>query len=632
VLSDNFILKNSLKIFYPLELSTPFKFPKLLLYANGRAIIIKTDRVVIAGGENNMEKENIFNSGFITVGEYGVAGFESAGAHIIPPHLAPKRFCGDGRLWLLPLDTDGTTYEIACGNYRVERGRRGTQIFFDGEYAVKKHSGRPPCDFFGKYFHVDAEGAEGFGEAYARFYWDNLVSEIAERTFVRKKRRLREGYVLSTLNKRAYGGTYPAVDHEFHIKGRLAVGGAAEIALVRRMLEAQMKVMREDKKNLSRNVCSIQPGGRREYNVWRSSMNSKVRAQMFRLTANIEFVEAMYEYYSAAKDLKFLNENMSALEKNCSYIESFINSESGLLESHVYFEDQVIKEGYVAQAQFFAVNGFRLMAEMERLIENLNRAEYYSVVAARLAASAARSFPHGYWDGENGRFIDWIDKAGKAHDHIHLLANELPELFEIADEEQAQKCRRTVEEYMAVFKLFPSFVAAKIEDYDGSEIGTGGPYDLCAAGRYWCWDAAFLAFKKDGKALLKQLNQVYNQAKADNFLMGERYDMNYVYYNTSKDGTRNRHGADMYYEYPNVFLKVLVNDFLGLSFGFDTDLVIRPLFTAGSVRSENHGVEFTVKDGVLEIENISAAPLTVDAEYREKKRITLAPGARVTVN
>ena len=31
---------------------------------------------------------------------------------------------------------------------------------------------------------------------------------------LRKKKDIREGYVLSTLNKKAYAGTYPAVDHE----------------------------------------------------------------------------------------------------------------------------------------------------------------------------------------------------------------------------------------------------------------------------------------------------------------------------------------------------------------------------------------------------------------------------------
>jgi hypothetical protein len=76
------------------------------------------------------------------------------------------------------------------------------------------------------------------------------------------------------------------------------VGGKAEISLIKRMLELQLRIMREDIKQLSRNVCSVQPDGRRQYNVWRRSKNLKDNAQMFRITANVEFVEAMHLFYS----------------------------------------------------------------------------------------------------------------------------------------------------------------------------------------------------------------------------------------------------------------------------------------------------------------------------------------------
>ncbi len=45
------------------------------------------------------------------------------------------------------------------------------------------------------------------------------------------------GYVLSTLNVRSYAGSYPAVDHEFQIKGRLAFASELDLDIVRRMIE-----------------------------------------------------------------------------------------------------------------------------------------------------------------------------------------------------------------------------------------------------------------------------------------------------------------------------------------------------------------------------------------------------------
>lgn len=546
-------------------------------------------------------------------------GFQSDGSHIIPPHFQPKRFSGDTILWLLPAQANGQSRKIVCKSYKVKKSRKGTQIDFDGEYTEEVFSARPLCDFFGNEMEFNIEHGEAFETACAHFYWDNQLNQIAERTFMRKKKDIREGYVLSTLNTKVYAGTYPAVDHEFHIKGRFAVGGKSEAELIRRMLLLQLKIMREDRKKLSRNVCSVQPNRRREYNVWRYSRDRKCKAQMFRLTANIEFIEAVYSYYSLTKDIGFIKDNISAIENNCSYIERFISSD-GLLDSHVYYEDQVMKDGAVCQAQLFAVNGFRLMSETEKLLGRNEQAKHYEQVSKLLAETAVKNYPDGFWDKEKGRFIDWIDSGGKAHDRIHLLANELPELFGVCSEEQAEKCRKTIEAHREVFGKFPSFVASRIEDYTDTEIGSGGPYDLCAAGRYWCWDAEYLAHKKYGEKLCGQLLKVAKQAETDGYLMGERYDMNYVYYNTGEDGRRNWHGSSLYYEYPNVFQYVLITKYLGVKRGFDCDIELSPLFKDGTVKLRQYGIEFSVKDGeITEINNLTDKKLTikVNGEIKE---------------
>lgn len=544
-------------------------------------------------------------------GEYLIYGFEKVGCHIIPPHYQPKKFSGDTVLWLLPADKTGRAKKIDCGNYTVKVKRKETVIAFDGEKAEKEFSAVPCCDFFGNEIAFELPEKEIFEKTFAEFYWNNLLNQMAERTFLRKKKDIREGYVLSTLNKKAYAGTYPAVDHEFHMKGRFAVGGRAEAELIKRMLLLQIKIMRKDKKKMYRNVCAVQPNRRREYNVWRKSRNSKVKAQMFRITANIEFVEGVYNYYSLTKDIGFVKEYIDDIEKNCAYIERFITSD-GFLDSHVYYEDQVIKDFTVLQSQLFASDSFRLMSEIETLLGRKDKAEYYLSLSRRLGEKAVKTYPDGFWDKDEKRFIDWIDSGGEKHDRIHLLANELPELFGFASEEQAEFCRKIIEENSEVFDKFPSFVAAKIEDYTPSEIGVGGPYDLCAAGRYWCWDAEYIAHRKDGKKLLRQLLQVCRQAEVDDFLMGERYDMNYVYYNTGKDAEHNWHGASLYYEYPNVWMYVFICKYLGIRHGFDCDYVLEPLFLNGTVRLPQYGIEFTVNDGrISEIKNLGGRPVTV---------------------
>jgi len=558
-------------------------------------------------------------------------GFESKGNVVIPPHYQPKRFDGDTLLWILPANPDeeaGAAWQLRGGAYQVRRSG-GVRVTFIGGYEKRKFPARPACDLFGRGIKLDIPYGKKFERVYARSYWDNLLPQVAERTLVRDKPDIRDGYVFSTLNKKAYAGTYPAVDHEFHMKGRFAVGGAAEASLIKRMLELQLKIMREDETGRSKNLCAVQPNGDREYDVWRKSQDRKCKAQMFRVTANIEFVEGMFNYYCLTKDIEFLRSNIDALERNCAYIESFIDADD-LLDSHVYYEDQVIKDGKVAQAQCFAVNSFRLMERLERLLMRPERAAHYAALAKRLGEAYALEYPKGFWDTEHGRFVDWIDANGEAHDHIHLLANQLPMLLGLASETQAALCAQTIARHSAVFRKFPSFVAAKIEDYTKAEIGTGGPYDLCAAGRYWCWDAEYLAFMGDGEALLRQLLQVADQAAMDGFLMGERYDMNYVYYNTGEDGARNWHGASRYYEYPNVFLYVLVCHYLGVRPGFDCDLVVNPLIREGSVTLETYGLSYRVADGSLHLTNLGGRELSVGLP-RQKKLVYLLPGKTIAV-
>ena len=528
--------------------------------------------------------------------EYMIYGFEKEGSHIIPPHFQKEKFSGDTILWIMPIDERKCARKIDCEKYRVKKDSSLITVSFDGEFSEKEYPAYPCCDFFGNEIELEIEGGKVFEKTLSMFYWKNLLNQIAERTFMNSKRSIREGYVLSTLDTSVYAGTYPAVDHEFHMKGRFAFGGKAEAELIKRMLLLQIKIMREDRKGVYRNVCAIQPNNNREYNVWRSTRSGRVRAQMFRITANIEFVEGVYNYYCLTKDIDFVKEHINDIEKNCAYIERFID-EKGFLVSHVYYEDQVIKNYSVLQAQLFAANSFKLMSKIELLMGREQQAKHYEQTGDSLGRKAVQSYPDGFWDDEKGRFIDWIDKKGKKHDRIHLLANELPELFGYASDEQAEYCKKAIEENNNVFSKFPSFVAAKIEDYTEDEIGDGGPYDLCAAGRYWCWDAEYLAYKKDGEKLFSQLMQVAKQAETDSYLMGERYDMNYVYYNKGKNAEHNWHGAKQYYEYPNVFTYVLITKYLGVRKGFDEEYIIEPLFKNGRVKLSQLGIEFTVENG-----------------------------------
>ena len=201
-----------------------------------------------------------------------------------------------------------------------------------------------------------------------------------------------------------------------------------------------------------------------------------------------------------------------------------------------------------------------------------------------------------------------------------------------------------VERELPEFQRFPTFLSARIADYTDAEIGDGGPYDLCAAGRYWCWDAAFWSSRGARAMLQDQLERVARQGAQDAWIMGERYDMNHVYYVDDK----NWHGAEHYYEYPCVFSWVLFQEYLGVRPALDADLLIAPhLAEFGEVTlgQDAYRLRYRYDPEVFAVENLADVERTfrIDAsalfsgatlagDPYDGSPLTLAPGASVTIS
>ncbi len=531
--------------------------------------------------------------------------------YVIPPLFQPDKFEGGEFLWIINERENSFSYIKTGGKYTVSAEDREKLISFSEGFTRNDFEGYPSCDFLGNAFSFCIGGSGELTRTLARFYWKNLLCECAERSFMAEKKRLREGYVLSTLNTSFYGGTYPAVDHEFHIRGRLAMGDAFDAGVVKRMISLQLRVMKTDWKRQHRNLLSLQPDGRREYRVRRRSRNLRKRAVMFLLTGNIELIEELYGYYCLTKDKEFLEKSLPAAEKGLAYVEKHIDKH-GRLRSDVYYEDQVIKDGSAAQAQAFAVNSFRLMAKLERTVGREAFAQRCESLSEKMAENYVLDVPNGYWDPKNERYIDWIEKNGKVHDHIHLLSNALSVTFGLNSPERDGIISSMIRSNDNIFQKFPTFLAADIAAYTESEIGTGGPYDLCAAGRYWCHDSKYRRHVGERSLILKQLTAVSEQAKKDGYKMGERYDMNYVYYNTGKDAEKNWHGAEYYYEYPNVFADVLIHDYCGINGHEIADCSVSPCLSENAnIKMESYGIEYSCEETIFRIRNLKERPLKV---------------------
>ncbi len=529
---------------------------------------------------------------------------------VLPISASSAQVNANRALWILPLDATSPNHswylKLHDGDLVAKKTEAGLTVTLLGEsVTLSKAEARPHSDPFGHRFSLEISGGGELEEALAAFYWGTMLPSVVEKTMAANF-PYSSGYVLSTLNVNSYAGSYPAVDHEFQIKGRIAMGSELDLDVVKRMIELQFKLMNDDPEGLYRMPTSVQPDGRREYHVRRNSEDNHQNAAMFPLTGDIEVIEESWSYYKARKDASWLRSNIENLEHAAGWILSNTDQYDRVW-SDVYYEDQVIKDGRVTQAQAFAAHAFALLASMENLLGRRDEATRFAGASKKMANALIAPLPMGYWDPENQRFIDWMDRNGQAHDHIHLLANELPVTFGYATADQAAAVRRLIDMNAEGFEGFPSFVAAKIADYDKAEIGTGGPYDLCAAGRYWYWDAAFRESQGQSGILFDQLKMVTAEGAKNNYFMSERYDMDHVYYIDGK----NAHGAEKYYEYPNVFAAVLIEKFLGLTVPADADVSVAPhLKSYGSVEFAipQYALRYNFSEDGFVLKNLSDRP------------------------
>lgn len=531
---------------------------------------------------------------------------------VLPSDAEHTVLTGHGSCWVLPRDPDapdGAWHVSANGVIDAEVTDAVVHLTVHAaEARLVRHRARPHTDANGDAFALDIPGGDLLADALAGFGWGTMLPSVVERTRAAGSPDWR-GYVVSTLAE-TYLGTYPDVDHEFQIKGRLAWGGQLEHDVVRRMIELQLRLMREDPQHLWRDPCAVQPSGEREYHVRRSSMDGSANAVMFLVTGNVEVIESVWLYVARTGDVDWLRAQIEDLEGAASGISLHVDP-LGRLWGDVYYEDQVIKDGRETTSQALAVRSFDLLAQLQDLAGRAEQAAASRMLRDRMAVNLVQPLPLGYWDPATDRFVDWVDRSGAVHDHIHLLANILPVLVGAASPEQREHVEALVQAELPELQRFPTFLSARVADYTDDEIGDGGPYDLCAAGRYWCWDAAYWSARGDGAMLHEQLRRVAAQGAGDGWVMGERYDMDHVYY---VDGSP-WHGAAHYYEYPCVYSWVLLHEYLGMRPCLDADLLVAPRLQGHgevTLHQQAYQLRYRIDAGSFTLTNLA----TSDRSYR----------------
>jgi hypothetical protein len=286
------------------------------------------------------------------------------GTYVLPTLPSNGTRKGAGRAWWLPANatassnsTVPSSYMISAdGPISVDCGSSTCHIVVSASSAtLQAHLARPYADIDGDEFALDFPGGDDLADAMAAFYWTTMLPCVIEHTLALEY-PVSEGFIISTLAS-TYVGTYPDVDHEFQIKGRVAIGSDVDLSIVRRMIELELKLAREDYCGLWRAPCALQPSGAREYNVRRNSEDGKTNAVMFLVSGNVEMLESAWLYVARTKDLKWLQAHIEDIEMTAWGVEKYMDTD-GRLWSDVYYEDQVMKDGRETMSAALASRAF----------------------------------------------------------------------------------------------------------------------------------------------------------------------------------------------------------------------------------------------------------------------------------
>lgn len=142
---------------------------------------------------------------------------------------------------------------------------------------------------------------------------------------------------------------------------------------------------------------------------------------MFLVTGNVEIIDSAWLYVAAGAPADWLPRRIEELEAALGLVEGLLDA-GHLLWSDVYYEDQVVKDGRETTATALAARSFGLLADLENLLGRDAAAERLRTIEHDLAGTLRLSLPHGHWDHTAHRFVDWVDRSGEVHDHLHLLA------------------------------------------------------------------------------------------------------------------------------------------------------------------------------------------------------------------
>jgi len=283
--------------------------------------------------------------------------------------------------------------------------------------------------------------------------------------------------------------------------------------------------------------------------------------------ADPTYIQNADDIFRSTLDLKWLAAQLPSVNLAADHL-AVLTDEQGRVKGAGYYIERPVRMESDGVAQCHAVDAFRRVAALNRLLGDEAAAKRYEELAERIR----QNFVNRFWVKDH--FAEYF------HPQRGLISNHgLTDvdwasitLDVVTPEQRAILWPQLRDEKRFYYGGMPTGIATRPETYEDWEFSHPDRHDLAAMGRVWYLDAEARARMGDAQGLLLGIRRVCEEGRKNGYYWRERYQPD------GKGGVVPV-GPNTYCEYPANLIRVVQRFLLGVDLRRDGSLVLAPTVT-----------------------------------------------------
>lgn len=284
--------------------------------------------------------------------------------------------------------------------------------------------------------------------------------------------------------------------------------------------------------------------------------------------ADPTFIQNADVIFRYTLDRNWLSEQIPFINRSADHLLS-LTTAAGAVQGAGYYIERPTRIESDGVAQCYAVDAFRRVADLNRVLGDTSAARKYDQVAQRIQ----RHFQTRFWVGDH--FAEYLHpQRGVIASHGLTDVDWAAIATNVATAEQKavlwpQLCHEKRFHYGGM----PTGIATEPQSYEDWEFTHPDRHDLAAMGRVWYLEAWARAVMGDGQGLLAGLLKVSQVGRDSSYYWFERY-------HPDGAGGVKPAGPKTYCEYPANLIRIVQRFLFGVERQLDGTLVLAPVVTA----------------------------------------------------